>query len=308
MLRSGIIPHAFIFYGIHGIGKHTTALMFAKALNCANASDDCCDHCVSCDKTARRLHPDVLCIEPLEDKKNITIAQLREMQEQIAYHPIEGRWKAVIIDQADRLQTESANCLLKTLEEPPDNTVIILVAHSISGMLPTVLSRCQQIRFSPLSAADIAGYLSRAAGVAEAQAAQAAAYAQGSIARALLLTDEDFLSLRSDMAAILGAAAGCDARRAHDLAERLAKQHEAGGYALDLLRFWYRDLLLITSGVSDTALLYNRDITETLHTAAERATGVGLVEKITRIHQLQNSTAGNLDTQLGIESVLLGEA
>ena len=305
MLRSGIIPHAFIFYGIHGIGKHMTALMFAKALNCATATDDCCDRCVSCDKTARRLHPDVLCIEPPADKKIISISQLRQMQEQIAHRPIEGRWKAVIIDQAHRLQTESANCLLKTLEEPPDNTVLILIADSISAMLPTVLSRCQHIRFYPLRTAEIAAYLCRSAGAAEQHAMQAAAYAQGSIARALLLIDDDFLALRADLAALCGASGGRDAGRAHELAQRLAALHDAGGYALDLVRFWYRDLLLLTAGISDTGLLYNRDIADALRAAAARETSAGLIRKLARIHQLQNNPAANLDTQLGLESVLL---
>src|SRR5512137_1693829 len=183
-LRSGHLAHAYLFSGIEGIGKFTVAVAFAKALNCHTHADDSCDNCVACRKIEKRLHPDVFFVEP--DKNIIKIEQVRDIQKKIIFKPMEGRNKVVIIDQAEKLNLHAANCLLKTLEEPPDDTVIILVAHTAMALLPTIVSRCQRIRFAPLSAAAIREHLA-ARGVEPEEARLAAALAQGSLKRALEL-------------------------------------------------------------------------------------------------------------------------
>ena len=305
MLRSGIIPHAFIFYGVPGIGKYTTARAFAKALHCTLQKDDFCEVCTSCQKIERKTHPDVLFLEPLEDKKTITIAQLRDMQEQIAYRPFEGRWKIVIIDDADRLQPESANCLLKTLEEPPDHTVLILIATSTTALLPTVLSRCQHVRFSPLAQAEMVMYLCKNRGTTQQDAACVASYAQGSIGRALLLLDEDFLKQRTQLIPLLISGTAQQATESLSFAKKHANENPLDSYAFEFLRCWYRDILLLKSGITDTELLYNRDIVASLQKAAVHETYTGLIKKIARIHQVQQGAALNFNVQLALESILL---
>ena len=149
MLSSGKIPHAFLFTGIPGVGKYTTALALARALNCTQSTADFCGTCVSCKKIEANKHPDITLIGP--EKNVIKIAQIRNLQQDIVFAPIEATWRVIIIDQAETMNKETANCLLKTLEEPPSATVLILVASATSRLLPTVLSRCQKIVFSPLS-------------------------------------------------------------------------------------------------------------------------------------------------------------
>lgn len=303
MLRTGQMPHAFIFYGIAGIGKYTAALAFAKALNCRELKDDFCGRCRSCDKIERQTHPDVVLVEP--EKNVIKIEQIRDLQQQIAYRPVEGAWKTVIIDQAERLNTQAANCLLKTLEEPPDSTMLVLVSRSIAGMLPTVLSRCQQIRFAPLNDQDITTYLCRS-GVTPDRAAQVTGYAQGSIKRALFLAHGDFLERRAEMAAVLSRGSARHAADTLSLAAGIADDDEATVPALEFLHSWYRDLLMLHEGLTEP-VLYNRDMAEALSAACLHETRDSIVKKIQAIQSVQNSLALNVDVQLALESMLLQE-
>src|SRR5580765_5153037 len=131
-LRQDRFPHGLLFSGPDGIGKRTCALMVAKALNCANASDgDFCDSCSSCHRIDAGTHPDVIRIGLEEDASEIKIAQIREAIRMLEFRPLEGNSKVFIIDPANLLNASSANALLKGLEEPPDNSYFILITNSL---------------------------------------------------------------------------------------------------------------------------------------------------------------------------------
>lgn len=301
MLRNDQIPHAFIFSGIEGIGKRTAAVAFVKALNCRALQDDFCDTCVSCQKIAKQMHPDLFSIEP--EKNHIKIEQIRNLQQDIAFRPLEGRKKAVIIDQADKLNQQAANCLLKTLEEPPDDTVLILIAQSTAGMLPTVLSRCQHIRFSPLREEDMLGLLC-SRGMDRQRAEQLIPAAYGSIGKALYLAESDFLSLRTETAALLSGDARSRGEAALNLAKRLGDDSEGVDQVLEFLQSWYRDLLVLKEDVTGSAL-YNDDMAERLREAARHETRDGIMHKIKKIHAIRDAMIFNADVQLGLESIFL---
>jgi len=148
------IAHAYLFAGEKGIGKRLTAINFAKALNCKRAVDyqliDCCDRCPSCIKTDKAIHPDVFFIEPEGGGRQITIQAIRNMEESLSYKSFEGGWKIAIIDSAETLNQPAANAFLKTLEEPPPQSLLILIS-SMPELIPeTIRSRCQRINFSTL--------------------------------------------------------------------------------------------------------------------------------------------------------------
>lgn len=151
MLNSGEISHSFLFFGPESVGKRLTALVFAKALNCLNAKDDSCGECVSCAKIENKNHPDVMPIEAAEKKDSISIEQIRDLQEKANLRPYEARKKVFIIRDAHLMTEAAANCLLKTLEEPPRNSIIILVTSKPEELLLTVRSRCKQVKFAPLA-------------------------------------------------------------------------------------------------------------------------------------------------------------
>src|SRR4030043_1378762 len=150
-IRNEKVVNSYLFLGSEGIGKKYVALQFAKALNCLETEaegGDACDHCTSCKKIDHALHPDVLLIEP--EGQNIKVDQVRQLQKELAYKPYEGKRRVCILTAADRMAPNMSNILLKTLEEPPLHTVIILLTNHPRLLLPTILSRCQTIRFNSL--------------------------------------------------------------------------------------------------------------------------------------------------------------
>ena len=157
-LKSKNILHSYIFMGISGVGKKMFAQEFAKGILCLN-ENGYCNKCKSCMEFNSDNHPDFMEINQLEDAKNIKIEQIRFMQEKIAEKPIISTKKVYIIDNADTMTVEAQNCLLKTLEEPPEYAVIILIASNESKLLNTIKSRCMKISFERVSDENIRKYI-----------------------------------------------------------------------------------------------------------------------------------------------------
>jgi DNA polymerase-3 subunit delta' len=150
MLRRDRVPSALLFSGDTGIGKRLTAVNYAKAINCLEpANFDCCDTCASCKKIDAATHPDVTFAFP--EKDEIKIDAVRKLEEKLFFKALEGRKKVAIVDDADTMNINAANAFLKTLEEPPRNSLVILVSSNPDGLPDTIRSRCIAIRFYPLS-------------------------------------------------------------------------------------------------------------------------------------------------------------
>lgn len=148
-LKKDKIPSAILMSGQKGVGKFLAAINYAKAINCLEpANFDSCDKCTSCKKTDAAIHPDIHTIEPTNDE--IKIDSIRRLEEVLSLKPFEGRKKFVIIDDSDRMNANAANAFLKTLEEPPDNSIIILISSNEDSLPATIISRCIRIGFSPL--------------------------------------------------------------------------------------------------------------------------------------------------------------
>jgi len=161
-IRDDRCSSAYLFAGPDGVGKKMTALAFARVLNCTGrgkGSADACGECVSCRKISANNHPDVRIIGVAEDKKEISIEQIRDLERDVSYKPLEALKKVYIIEDANALNMAAANCLLKTLEEPPLNVVLILIASNIHGILATIRSRCQIFRFRTIPARAIQKFL-----------------------------------------------------------------------------------------------------------------------------------------------------
>src|SRR5476649_1892295 len=231
------LPPSLLFAGPAGIGKHLAALAVAQALNCtdpakgsglgAQGSVDACGVCAACSRIARGVHPDVIFVSP-GDSGAIKIDQVRDVVDRAQYRPFEGRRRVVIIDDADALAPPAQNALLKTLEEPPPSSVFILVTSRPDVLLPTVLSRCPQLRFRPLSAADIATAL-MARGHNETEARAVAATADGSLGHALQESAGELVESRDLAQRVLeNAAAQHDPARRVGQAQLLVTKPPAG--------------------------------------------------------------------------------
>jgi DNA polymerase-3 subunit delta' len=200
-IAQGTLPPSLLFAGHRGVGKRRTAGAVAEAINCQNPAEraalplDACGECASCRRIARGVHPDVLIVEPGE-LGSIKIERVRDVVVRAGYRPFEGRRRVVIIDDADAMTQDAQDALLKTLEEPPPSSVLILVSAMPDALLPTVLSRCQRLRFGELSPGEIAEALMRHHDYGESDAHAAAVDADGSIGRALSAASVDVTEAR----------------------------------------------------------------------------------------------------------------
>jgi DNA polymerase-3 subunit delta' len=252
----GTLPPSLIFAGPEGVGKRMAAVALAQLFNCLaprDASDghpDSCGECAACRRIARGVHADVLVVEP-GDTGSIKVDQVRDAIERSAYRPFEGRRRVVILDDADAMLPEAQNALLKTLEEPPPASTFILVTSRPDVLLPTVLSRCQRVRFGRLAPSDVAAVLMRDHGFAGTDAHAAAALSDGSIGAALEGGTEAFVEARAAASAMLKRVSG-----AADPRQRLAGAAELAGARREVDRGELaRRLYALSSMLRDVAIL-----------------------------------------------------
>ncbi len=271
----GTLPPSLIFAGPEGVGKRMAAVALAQLVNCFNAAEpsstalnmsrmpepgsgalgkDACGVCASCKRIARGVHADVLLVEPGESG-SIKIDQVRDAIERTGYRPFEGRRRVVIIDDADAINVEAQNALLKTLEEPPSTSTFVLVTSRPGVLLPTVRSRCQCLRFGRLAPADVAAVLMREHQYGEADAHAAASLSDGSIGRALEGGSEAFVEAREAAAGLLEtAAASDDPRRRLEGAKALTGAARGGSDREELAR----RLRALSSILRDLGVLISR--------------------------------------------------
>jgi DNA polymerase-3 subunit delta' len=265
----GTLPPSVIFAGPDGVGKRMTAVALAQLMNCLQRDKfeglDACGTCAACQRIARGVHADVLMIEP-GDTGAIKIDQVRDAIERSAYRPFEGRRRVVIVNDADALNAEAQNALLKTLEEPPAASTFILVSSRADMLLPTVLSRCQRLRFGRLSPADVAEVLMRDHEYSDGDAHAAASLSDGSVGKALEGGSDEFVDARDAATELLDAVATTsDPWRRLGGAKALAGAARGGSDRDELARRLYalssiiRDLGVLLSR-ADERCLANTDL------------------------------------------------
>jgi DNA polymerase-3 subunit delta' len=281
-IAQGTLPPSLLFAGHRGVGKRRTAVAVAEAVNCQTPVEgpalprDACGECTSCRRIARGVHPDVLIVSPGE-LGSIKIEQVRDVVDRAGYRPFEGRLRVVVIDEADALVDAAQNALLKTLEEPPQASVFILVSSMPDALLPTVLSRCQRLRFGELSPAEITEALMRDHDYEEAAARAAAVDADGSIGRALSALSTDVTQAREMAHRVLEQAVRqADPGRRIDLAREVTPstggkttggERERLAACLRALASLLRDIGLV-GAQGDAAVLANADLAPQLRVLA----------------------------------------
>jgi DNA polymerase-3 subunit delta' len=262
-LRSGRVAHAYIFAGLPGVGKMTTARAFAQALVCRERSDDACGECPPCRKVARETHPDVHVLAPEGAGRQIRIRVVRErIQNELALKPFEAPCKVVLIDDAHAMNDNAANCLLKTLEEPPPDSVLVLVTPRPDSLPETILSRAHMLRFALLPPNVIQERLEDR-GIDPSDARFLARSAGGSLGRALEMAEEggpvrrrgEVFELATGLAErnITASAAAFVAMVREESTSR-AEARTTAEWLLDLIEQLYRDVALRQLGADDQRL------------------------------------------------------
>lgn len=307
--RDNMASHSYLYAGPDGVGKKLMALEFAKLLNCLgsmDSPDEGCG-CSSCRKIDRGIHPDVVLIE-FTGVKNIKVDQVREeIEEKLYLRPFEGRYKIVIVDEAERMNHNAQNAFLKTLEEPPRDCVIILLSSRPESLLPTLRSRCQTVVFNPLPEEIVVGLLTQRGGMSPEDAVLCAKLSGGSIGKALGF-DKDLMEWRKDLLAGLVSIRRNSASDISELSELLssgASQTETErldlGFRFILL--WIRDIALAGVG-SD--YLTNTDFTEAVNNEARKWDLNDLLEMERNVERAWYDIArANANTKLVLDNLFL---
>jgi DNA polymerase-3 subunit delta' len=240
-VTSGRLAHALLFAGPDGVGKRLVALACAAWMECATGGADACGVCASCRQIAAGSHPDVQLLAVASGKKEIGVDRIRELKRFMQLRPMLGKSKVTIIDEAASLTVAAQNALLKTLEEPPAHSLLILVASNPDALLATVRSRCQRVRFSPLPVDLVADIVAGAADLDAAAARALAALAEGSPGRALALGRSAAGAERDQ---VVGALAGLGAARyvhVARMAQQLNQPEADAAVKLEAMLAQYRD-------------------------------------------------------------------
>lgn len=249
---NGRLAHGLIFSGPDGIGKRKVAFEFAKLLNCQNNTDllgnfDSCGECESCHNFDAGSSLNLVEVLPEEGKSIITVNTIRDTLRDIRY-TVQRGLRFVLIDNAENMNTQAANAFLKTLEEPPKNTHIIIVTGSFSELLPTVVSRCQHINFKPLGVSDIEELLIKSYEIDEETARFGAALSNGSLKRALMVADDEFMDTYLEALSVLNCVLKSDNEALLDLSERIGKSKDGVDNFLDTLKDMIREALFVNLG------------------------------------------------------------
>ncbi|MDB5353307.1 MAG: dnaX 2 [Planctomycetota bacterium] len=257
----GRLPHAFLFVGPSGIGKRLFARTLAQALLCERNPESRllpCGQCPSCLQVVEGTHPDVLVVSRPEDRQELPIRAIRQLCLDLGLKPMRGSRRVAIVEDADDLSDEAANAFLKTLEEPPPNSVLILVGTAAEVQLDTILSRCRVVRFEPLSVENVKAILIERGLTTDPQAAtRLAEQSEGSVARAEGLANASLEEFRRAMIDELGDPHRFDpqgfARRLDAFSKEAGKesspQRECARLLIGELARFFRGILWQTAGV-----------------------------------------------------------
>jgi DNA polymerase III subunit delta' len=259
LFSEGFVSGSYLFSGIESVGKKMMALWFAKLLNCPDENPPC-EKCISCRKINGGIHPDVKMITREENKTVITIDQVRsQVIDEANYRPFEGKFRIFIIDDAHLLNEQAQNALLKTLEEPGETVIIILVTSRPSELLPTIISRCREIKFFPLPPGEIQAILGEISGVEPEKLGLLAHFSSGAPGKALQLAeDRDFWNRREELFGVLEKLPDgklddilrfCES---YNISRTDVKALES---TFEIMLSWFRDILFLKSDMDRESLV-----------------------------------------------------
>ena len=324
LLESGRVPGSLLFTGEEGIGKKLFALELAKAMNCRNrVSVEACDECSSCKRISRstfppfgkdeddkeRLiwseHADVAMARPY--KNIIRVKVMRELEREANFRPFEGAARIFIVEDADTMNDQAANALLKTLEEPPPTSHLILTTSNPTALLPTIRSRCQSIRFAPIPREAIETFLVEEKKFPTADAALLSRTAGGSLGRALGTDIDTYRERRDSMLEVLTALVLTgDRAQLLRAAEALAAPKDRDEYErrLDALEGLIRDAWALRLGRPDETIV-NGDLLKKLKSVAAELKSEQAGSWLKQIEELRGALEVNLNRKIASDALLL---
>ncbi len=318
-LKRGRLSHAYLFTGPSGVGKTIVANYFIKSLFCLNKEKIPCERCLSCQQIEKGIHPDVIYLKKEKERKDITIGQIRQLQKFLSLSRLSGSYKVALIQEAELLNKEAANSLLKTIEEPAEKVIIILITQDIHRIVPTIVSRCQVIRFYPVSSKEIVKFLEKKYSLKKGEAVNLANFSGGRPGKIISLLNEEsdfknyqeligsFLNLfEEDLRGRLKTIKEIrrkDFLNSKEISSQFLEKQTFFKETVSFLIEIIRDLILIKLDLS--SLLKNYFLKSRLKKVAESYSLKGLINLLRETEKTGEYLEMNVNPSLAIENLLL---
>ena len=299
------ISHAYILTGEAGMGRKSIANAFAMTLLCEKGGSEPCMTCHSCKQVMSGNHPDLIYVKH-EKPGSIGVDDVREqINDTIMIRPYSSYYKIYIVDEAEKMTVQAQNALLKTIEEPPAYAVIILITTNQEAFLPTILSRCVQMKLKPLKDFTIKSYLTQNLHIPEKDADICAAFARGNLGKAIhLASSDEFKELFQKVMVLVKNVGTMDISMLLDCIREMKEQNFDIGEVLDLMQFWYRDVLMFKV-TKDMNLLIFKNEYKMINETGEKVDYAGLEAILAAIDTARTRLNANVNMELAMELLLL---
>lgn len=270
-IRMDKVSHAYIFNGEEFSGKMMLAEAFAMALQCEASDVKPCMKCRSCRQAMEHNQPDIIYVSPEEKPSNISVEDIRtRINQDIAIKPYSSRYKVYIVDNAEKMNVQAQNALLKTMEEPPAYGVILLLTTNADAFLPTILSRCITLNLKSVHADLIKNFLMKEYRLPDYQADICTAFAQGNVGKAIqLASSENFHELKNHVLSLVKKIHKMEFYELHQIMKEINGYKKEISEYLDLLLFWYRDVLYVKAANDIQHLIFQDEVYEIKKQAAK---------------------------------------
>lgn len=326
-IRYGKISNAYLICGERRCGKQFIADIFAAALECEETekdpehNTDPCGRCHSCVQAATKNQPDIIYVTHTEKSNLISVDDIREqVNHTVAIKPYSSRYKIYIMNEAEKMNQAAQNALLKTIEEPPEYAVFLLLTSNVSALLPTILSRCVTLQMKPVSDGEVRGYLKKK-NIQGSKADMCVAFARGNIGKAMFLaTNERFDSIIEDSSALMDSIGSIDQTEIDNAVRSIKKyfdktdknvddQNDADidiNDYLDIIAVWYRDALLYKASNDTNHLIFkNGERLNVVMKIADHASYEGIEQVLNAIDRTKTRIAANVNFELALELLFL---
>ena len=299
------ISHAYILTGEAGMGRKSIANAFAMTLLCEKGGSEPCMTCHSCKQVMSGNHPDLIYVKH-EKPGSIGVDDVREqINDTIMIRPYSSYYKIYIVDEAEKMTVQAQNALLKTIEEPPSYAVIILITTNQEAFLPTILSRCVQMKLKPLKDFTIKSYLTQNLHIPERDADICAAFARGNLGKAIhLASSDEFKEIFQKVMVLVKNVGTMDISMLLDCIREMKEQNFDIGEVLDLMQLWYRDVLMFKV-TKDMNLLIFKDEYKMINETGEKVDYASLEAILAAIDTARTRLNANVNMELAMELLLL---
>ncbi len=304
-ISSGKLSHAYIFEGEKDTGKQMLANAFAMTLQCTSEGERPCGVCRSCRQAADGNHPDIITVQH-EKPLTITVDDIRDqVVNDVQIRPYSGRYKIYIIPEAERMTAQAQNALLKTIEEPPDYAILLLLSANEDALLETVRSRCVMLHLEPVPDEQVVNYLMDKVGVSEYQAQICATFAQGNVGKAVrLASSDDFSQIKDSAIYLLRNVGRMDISAIIEYVKEIQEYKITIQDYLDVLALWYRDMVYYKATQDIDGLIFKDDL-RSIRETVRKCSYEGAEEVVQAIETAKMRLNANVNFDLTMELLFL---